>query len=246
MTGKLSGQRAVVTGAANGIGRAIAERFGEMGADVAMLDVDEDNLEGAAASVDAETLTYVCDVRETDVVDRVIDETVETWDGIDIVVNNAGILVGKELVETTDAEMDRVVDVNLKGAIRVSRAAIPALRASQGAIINMSSIQAAEGAPKRSVYASTKGGISSLTRQLAAELAPDVRVNAIAPGTITTPIIESRLQNDDYVDRKRSKVPLNRLGTTEDIARAAVFLASEDANYVNGHVLAVDGGRANT
>lgn len=244
MTGRLSSKRAVVTGAASGIGRKIAERFGEEGMRVAMLDVDVDNLEEASGAIDAETLPLECDVRETASVESAIGQTTDAWDGIDVVVNNAGIVLRKALVDTSDEEIDRVIDVNLKGVIRVARTAIPALQESHGTLINMSSIAAREGIHNRSIYAATKGGISSLTHQLAVELGPDIRVNAIAPGTIKTPIWgEQRRQDESYVERRLSKVPMERIGTPEDIAGAAVFLASEDADYVNGHVLPVDGGR---
>lgn len=244
MCGQLSGKRAVVTGAASGIGRKIAERYAEEGMRVAMFDVDVERLEEAAAAIDGETLSLECDVRETASVESTIEQTIGVWDGIDVVVNNAGIVLRKPLVETSDEDIDRVIDVNLKGVIRIARAAIPALQESHGTMINMSSIAAREGISNRSVYAATKGGISSLTHELAVELAPDIRVNAIAPGSVETPISAEQFQDESYAEKRLAKVPLGRIGAPEDIAGAAVFLASEEASYVNGHVLPVDGGRA--
>jgi meso-butanediol dehydrogenase/(S,S)-butanediol dehydrogenase/diacetyl reductase len=246
MTERLDGHRAVVTGAAKGIGEAIARRYGAEGASVALLDIDTDGMEEVAADIDAETVTVECDVADTDSVEAAIDEVVEGFGGIDILVNNAGIVHREPLTETSDDEIDAVIDINLKGVLKVTRAATPALRDSGGCIINMSSITAKEGTLNRSVYSATKGGVSALTFQQSLELAPDVRVNAIAPGTIKTPLSEEARQDPDYMERKLSVVPQDRLGEPEDIAGAAVYLATADADYVNGHVLAVDGARYHT
>jgi NAD(P)-dependent dehydrogenase (short-subunit alcohol dehydrogenase family) len=247
MTGKLNGKRAVVTGAASGIGRAIAERYAEEGAHVALLDVDTEGMADVVEGMDAEAVTVECDVSDTASVEAAIEETVAALGGIDVLVNNAGITLRKDLVDTTDEEMERVTDVNLKGVLRVTRAAIPHLReGTDAAVVNVSSITAREATPQRSVYSATKGGVSALTSQLSLELAPDVRVNAIAPGTIKTPISAEVRKDPEYVERKLSKIPQDRLGEPEDVAGSAVFLASQDGDYVNGHVLAVDGARINT
>ena len=244
MSETLGGNRAVVTGAASGIGRAIAERYGAEGASVALLDVDLEGAESVAADLDAETVAVECDVADTDSVDAAIEETVDALGGIDVLVNNAGIVQRTDLVDTTDDDMDRVIDINLKGVLKVTRAATPHLRDGDGGcIVNMSSITAEEGTPRRSVYSATKGGVSALTYQQAFELAPEVRVNAIAPGTIKTPLSEEARQDPEYIERKLSKVPQGRLGEPEDVAGAAVFLASDDGDYVNGHVLGLDGAR---
>lgn len=246
MAGRLSGMRAVVTGAAGGIGTAIAERYGDEGATVALLDVDVGGVESVAAAMDAETVPLECDVTDTDAVDAAIDETVAALGGIDVLVNNAAVVHRTPLVETTDAQLDRVIDVNLKGVLKVTRAATPHLRDGGGSIVNLSSVASVEGTDGRNVYSATKGGVSALTYQQALELGPAVRVNAIAPGTIQTPMIADDLADADYAEGRLSKTPLGRLGEPEDVAGAAVFLASADADYVNGHVLHVDGGRYHT
>lgn len=246
MTGELSGQSAVVTGAASGIGRSISERFSTEGAAIALLDVDTEGAMDVAAGLDAETVVSACDVTDTATVDEAVDEAVDALGGIDILVNNAGVLHQAPLVDTTDEQMDRVIDVNLKGVLKMTRAATPHLRDGGGCIVNMSSITATEGTPDRNVYAATKGAVSALTFQQSLELAPDVRVNAIAPGTIETPMTASPREDPEYMDRKLSKVPTGRLGSPDDVAGAALYLASADADYVNGHVLRVDGGRYHT
>jgi NAD(P)-dependent dehydrogenase (short-subunit alcohol dehydrogenase family) len=247
MTATLSGKRAVVTGAASGIGRGIAERYGEEGAAVALLDVDVERAEDVASAMDAETVAIECDVGDTASVEAAVEGTVDALGGIDVLVNNAGIIYRKSLVDTTDEEMDRMINVNLKGALKATRAATPHLReGDNGCIVNLSSVSATEGSARRAVYAATKGALSSLTYQQAFELAPDVRVNALAPGTIKTPLSEEARQDPDYVQRKLDKIPQDRLGETDDVAAAAVFLASADGDYVNGHVLAVDGARGHS
>ncbi|MFB6309953.1 MAG: SDR family NAD(P)-dependent oxidoreductase [Salinirussus sp.] len=246
MVDRLDGQRAVITGAASGIGRSIAERYGAEGAAVALLDVDVDGAEDVSDGIDSETAVIDCDVSDTASVNAAVDATVDALGGIDVLVNNAGIVHRKDLVDTDDETMDRVIDVNLKGVLKLTRAATPHLRDGGGCIVNMSSITALEGTPRRSVYSATKGAVSALTFQQSLELAPDVRVNAIAPGTIKTPLSAEARQDPEYVQRKREPVPQDRLGEPEDVAGAAVYLASADADYVNGHVLAVDGGRYHT
>lgn len=243
MSQQLAEKWALVTGAGSGIGREIAHSFGEEGANVVLADVDADGIAETASDLDGDTLEVVCDVRDAAEVDAEIGSVFDEIGGVDVVVNNAGIITRKELVETTETEIRDMIDTNLTGAIHVARATIPGLRAG-GSLINMSSIASIEGLANRSVYSATKGGLSSLTYQLAVELAPDVRVNAIAPGTIDTSLNRGAHQDEELVETKMSMIPLQRFGTPEDIADAAVFLASDSASYVTGHVLFVDGGRS--
>lgn len=243
MTGRLDGQRTVVTGASRGIGRAIAERYAAEGASVALAARSVDQLEAVADGIDGETLVVDCDVRDRASVDAMIDQVGNTFGGIDVVVNNAGVIGRSEMVDVPESEMDWVVDVNLKGQMRVARAALPALIDSSGVLINVSSQLGTVGVPGTPVYCATKGGINNLSRQLAVEYAEEgVRVNALAPGVVLTTMNEAAARDPAWIERKRSKIPLDRLGEPDEIAGPAVFLASDDAGYVTGHVLVVDGG----
>lgn len=246
MTDALAEQRAVVTGAAGDIGRAITQRYAAEGASVALLDVDADGVEATAAELDAEALPLYCDVSDTASVNTAIDTVVDEFGGVDTLVNNAGVVHRTPLTETTDEQLDHVIDVNLKGVLKMTRAATPHLRSSEGCIVNLSSVASVEGTADRNVYSATKGGVSALTYQQALELAPGVRVNAIAPGTIQTQMIEADMADEAYTEERLSKVPSTRLGEPADVASAALFLASQDGDYVNGHVLHVDGGRYHT
>jgi D-sorbitol dehydrogenase (acceptor) len=244
MSNRLEGETALVTGAGRGIGRAIATAYAAEGARVALLDVEEATVADVAETLDTETLALGCDVRSTDAVERSVDRIVETFDSLDVVVNNAGVIGRRALVETEDAEMERVLDVNLKGTMRVARATLPHLVETGGAMINVSSQLARAAVKGVSVYTASKGGISSLTRQLAVEHADDgVRVNALAPGIVDTEMTGmARDTEPGWQDDRLERIPLNRLGDPSDIAGPAVFLASEEAGYVTGEVLTVDGG----
>lgn len=244
MSSMLEGERALITGASRGIGRAIAVAFSEAGADVALLSRSRDQLEAVAADLDGETLVTVGDVRDTAAVNECVEETVDAFGGLDVVVNNAGVVTRDDLADTPDADIDRLIDVNLHGVVRVARAALTALEASQGTLINVSSMAAERGIEGLSSYSASKGGVSSLTRQLAVEYGDrGVRVNAIVPGTIKTPVNADVRQSDpEWTETRRQQVPLGRLGDPEDVADPAVFLASDRSRYVTGHALPVDGG----
>lgn len=244
MSSTLEGERALVTGASRGIGRAIAVAFSEAGADVALLSRSRDQLEAVAADLDGETLVTVGDIRDTEAVNEAVEAAVDAFGGLDVVVNNAGVVTRDDLATTPDEDIDRLIDVNLHGVVRVARAALPALEASQGTLINVSSMAAERGIEGLSSYSASKGGVSSLTRQLAVEYGDrGVRVNAIVPGTIKTPVNEDVRQSDpEWTKTRREQVPLGRLGEPEDVADPAVFLASDRSRYVTGHALPVDGG----
>lgn len=240
----LAGNRALVTGASRGIGRAIATAFSEAGADVALLARSRDRLEAVASDLDGETLVTVGDVSDTESVTECVDATVDAFGGLDVVVNNAGIVTREALADTPDKAIDRLIDVNLQGVLRVARATLPALVESNGAMVNVSSMAAERGIEGLSTYSASKGGVSSLTRQLAIEYGDDgVRVNAIVPGTIKTSVNEEVRRTDpEWTERRRAQVPMGRLGEPADVAEPAVFLASDQARYITGHALPVDGG----
>lgn len=244
MSASLDGKRVLVTGASRGIGQAIAEAFGEVNADVALFSRSRDRLEAVADGLDGETVVTAGDVRDTESVNECVDMVVDAFGGLDVVVNNAGIVTRGDLADTPDEDIDRVVDVNLRGVMRVARATLPALEESAGAMVNVSSIAADRGIEGLSSYSASKGGVSSLTRQLAVEYADrGVRVNAIVPGTIKTPANEEVRRTDpEWAETRRAQIPIGRLGEPADVADPAVFLASEQARYVTGQALPVDGG----
>jgi 2-deoxy-D-gluconate 3-dehydrogenase len=241
----LTGKRALVTGANTGIGQAIAVALADAGADIAL----------AGRSAPAETMALIAasgrkvadlrvDLSTIAPVQGLVDQAVEALGGIDILVNNAGIIRRNDLADFTEEDWDAVVDTNLKTLFFLSQAAAKVMMAQgSGKIINIASLLSFQGGIRVPSYAAAKSGVAGLTKALANELAPaGVQVNAIAPGYITTNNTAA-LQADETRNRQiLERIPTGRWGKPEDIAGAAVFLASGAADYVTGHVLAVDGG----
>ncbi len=236
---------ALVTGAARGIGLAIAQRFLEEGYRVALLDIDGPAVTQAATELadSSGTLALTCDVAAPTEVSAVIARTVAHFGRLDALVNNAGVAVFKSALETTFEEWSRVLAVNLNGPFLMSQAAVPhLLAAGGGAIVNIGSISGLRASTLRIAYGTSKAAIMHLTKQQAAEWGTlGIRVNAVAPGPVDTTMakaVHSTAIRRDYHDA----IPLNRYGTEREIANAVVFLCSEAASYVNGQTLAVDGG----
>ncbi len=244
MAGTLSGTVAIVTGASSGIGRAIAERYEREGASVVLAGIDVSGLEETATRIDGQTLVVECNVRDEEMVRATVKETKEVFGRIDTVVSNAGITARNAIVDAPDEDIERVIDVNLKGTMRVARESLPELIRTTGSFIATSSQLGQVGISDAGAYCASKVGIDGLIRQLAIEHATDgVRINAIAPGVIYTPIADDlRAKNPNWAEEKLERIPMGRIGAPEDVAGPAVFLASEDARYVTGHVLTVDGG----
>ena len=233
----------IVTGAASGIGRAIAVRFGQEGAQVVVNDI---SMEGAEATARIITdrgglaVSIVADVADKTQVDALFDSVLERFKTVDVLVNNAGLINSeRHFLEADEAWWDRVLGVNLKGTFLCSlRAAHIMARRHQGVIISMSSGGASHSHRGMAAYDASKGGIESLTRAMALDLAPyGIRVNALVPGSIDTQGM------DPETKRERGlAIPLGRVGEPEDMAGPAAFLASEDASYITGHIFAIDGG----
>jgi len=234
----LAGKVCVVTGAAAGIGRAIALRFAAAGAILVLADRDGD----ALAALDIDAVKLVADVTDADAPSRILAPAIAAG-GPDVLVNNAGVTTVTPLTETSDEGWDAAIAVCLRSAFRLSRDAVRAMRPrGRGAIVNMASVNGMMGQPCVSAYAAAKGGIHAMTRQMAVECGPfGIRVNALSPGLIVTEAFAARLQPDD-VALTLEAYPLGRLGRPEDVAEAALFLASDAAGYITGVDLPVDGG----
>ncbi len=245
---RLEGKRAIVTGAANGIGRAIALRLASEGARVAIADVNEEDAQGVAAEIDGETLVHKTDVTRDGDVEALVGRTVSEWGGLDVMVNNAGVGVAGTAVTTTEDEYERVMDVCVRGTFLGMKHAIPAIKdAGGGSVINMSSVAALVGLVDRAVYSAAKGAIYSMTRASAIDhVGEGVRVNCIAPGTVDTPWVARITSGYDDPEEARANMrarqPHGRLVTPEEIAAMAAYLASDESASVIGACMVVDGG----
>lgn len=241
MSGRLAGKRAVITGAAQGIGAAIARAFLAEGAELLLADIDAARLAMTAAELGQEG--FVCDVARKAEITRLFDRAQERWGGLDVLVNNAGITHAAELDDLTEEDFDRVMAVNLKSALWGTQAA--ARMMPQGAaIVNMSSVNAVLAIPNQIPYALSKGALKQLTNVTALALAPKgIRVNAIGPGSIMTDMLKGIMNDRAAEERILSRTPLGRCGQPEEVAAVAVFLASSESSYVTGQTIYPDGGR---
>jgi NAD(P)-dependent dehydrogenase (short-subunit alcohol dehydrogenase family) len=238
---------AVVTGGARGIGLGIATALAESGRDVALLDFDGAAAKEAATALEARTgrsvISVAADVTDKAQVDAAFAAIAERFGRIDILVNNAGIVRDKRLVNMDETDWDAVIAVNLKSQFLTCKAVVPGMiERGYGRIVNISS-RAWLGGFGQANYSAAKGGVVSLTRSLAIELAKDgITVNAIAPGIVDTPLFQSFAS--DVQERLKKSVPVQRIGTSEDIAQAAIFFAARASSYVTGQLIYVCGGRS--
>jgi 3-oxoacyl-[acyl-carrier protein] reductase len=240
---------AIVTGSARGIGQAIALKLAEVGADVVVNDIQSaaESLESVAAEIRAinrQSLAVTADVSSSEDVNRLVETAISTFGRVDILVNNAGITRDQLIIRMSDEDWDTVINIDLKSAFLCTRAVLRhMLKQRWGRIINIASITGLVGNPGQANYASAKAGVIGLTRSIAKEAASrGITVNAIAPGAIDTKMTQQLNENQRQEFLKR--IPLGYFGAPRDIAEAVAFLASEEARYITGQVLNVDGGMA--
>jgi len=246
--GSMTGRRAIVTGGASGIGRATAGLLAAEGARVAVADLDEAGARAVAGACGPDAIALGLDVAVAEECRRAVERAAAAFGGLDVLVNNAGIIRRADVVETTEEEWDRVMAVNVRSVFLMSRFAIPVMVAGGGgAIVNTGSGWGLKGGVKAASYCASKGAVVNLTRAMAIDHGPDgVRVNCVCPGDTDTAMLRSEAEQLGEAETAfladAASRPLQRVGTPEDIARAIVYLASDAAAFVTGSVLVVDGG----
>ncbi len=247
---KLKDKVAIITGSSKGIGKGVAEVFSREGAKVVLTASGSKEGELAAAEIRAaggDAIFIKCDVSNEEEVKACIAKTVDTYGRLDILVNNAGIGTYKSVLDVTSEEWDKCLAVNLKGVFLCSKYSIPHMQSiGKGVIINMSSVHAHATANGVAPYCASKGAITALTRNMAIDYGPIIRVNSIAPGWILTPLIEDLFNSYDDPAAIRKKIEdrqvMKRIGTSQDVGQACAFLASDEASFITGTELFVDGG----
>lgn len=242
---RLKDKVAIITGAGRGIGEVTAKKFATEGAKVTVADLNEENVNKTVADIremGGEAIGLLVNVTNREDVDRMIADTIKHFGKIDILINNAGITQDAQLIKMTEEQWDNVINVNLKGVFNVAQAAARVMKEQQsGVILNASSVVGIFGNFGQSNYAAAKWGVNGMTKTWAKELGKyGIRVNAIAPGFIATPMTEK--MPDNVLEMMKDKSLLKRLGSPEDIANGYAFLASDEAKYITGTILSIDGG----
>jgi glucose 1-dehydrogenase len=246
----LEGRKALVVAGANGIARACVERFAAAGAEVCFSDINERNgveLADKLQQAGYKARFFVSDAGDSKQVRELVNSAIDTMGTVDVLLNSAGIATPRNLLDITEEEYDRTLNVNLKSAFVASQEVARHLlaRKSKGVIINMSSVNSVMTIPNLLAYNVSKGGINQLTRNMAVTLAPHgIRVNAIGPGTIETELVRATvLSSEEAMTKIMSRTPMGRLGQPEEMASIALFLASNESSYITGQIIFADGGR---
>lgn len=250
MNSNLKNKVAIITGARRGMGKADALLLAGAGAKVVVADISQEECQLVADEIKkngGEALAVKCDVTNKKDIEEMVKKTVEQFGKVDILVNNAGICEFKPFLEMTEEEWKKTLDINLKGYFLCAQAAAKEMiKQKSGAIVNIASVamgQMGKGMAGLAHYSASKGGIAALTKTLALELAPyNIRVNAIAPGAINTPMSASTKNDPKIMEATLAMIPLHRMGKPEEIASTVLFLTSEDSSYITGSIVVVDGG----
>ena len=234
----------IVTGAASGIGAAAAKRFSDEGANVVLADLDREKVEQATSGLPADrTIFHHCDTSKKDEAVAAVRAAVDRFGGLDVLVNNAGIGTRGDVTETTEEDWDRTMAVNVTGYFNMAKAAMPELKKTKGCIVQTSSVSGLGGDWGTVAYNTSKGAVTNMTRAMALDHAEDgIRVNAVNPTITQTAMTKGIPQDEATIAKILERIPMNRLGQADDIAKVMLFLASDDAGFVTGVNLPVDGG----
>jgi NAD(P)-dependent dehydrogenase (short-subunit alcohol dehydrogenase family) len=240
---RLDGRIALITGGGSGIGEAITRVFSEAGASVIVNDIDEERARTLSGELPGSSVA-VCDITD----EPAVNQMFSAISRLDILVNNAGIGLVGGVEETELSDFQRLFRVNVEGSYLITKNALPLLKASRGAIVNIGSVAGLVGVKKRYAYCATKGAVVAMTRQLAVDYPTEFRVNCICPGTVDTPFVEAylekyhKLEKDSVRQQLNQRQPVGRLGRPDEIAHLALYLSSDEAAFVNGAVMTIDGG----
>lgn len=240
----LKNKKALITGGTKGIGKSIAKEFIELGADVAIVARNESDFSVLQNDLDANLIFIKADLSNLNDLQHVIHEVNQKWGSLDILINNVGTNIRKKTIEYSADEFNKIINTNLRSAFELSRLAYPLLQKSnQGNIVNISSVAGQMHVRTGSIYGMTKAAMIQLTKNLAGEWAEDgIRVNAVAPWYIKTPLAETVLKNQEYYNEVVSRTPMKKVGNPEDVAAAVAFLCMPSAAYITGQCISVDGG----